>query len=97
MFGAGAGEAIALGLLAILLFGKRLPDVARKFGRHYGELRRSLNDIQSEFMKASRAADQSAREVTRLITYEDDDYVNPTAARFDRPPIEVGEPPEQST
>ena len=50
MFGSvGYPEMILLGVVAILLFGKKLPEVARSLGGSYREFRKSLTEIKSSF------------------------------------------------
>lgn len=39
-------------IVALLLFGKDLPNVAREWGRHFMEFRRHLNGIKSELNEA---------------------------------------------
>ncbi len=96
MFGMGIGEVIVIGVIAVLLFGKRLPEVARTLGGHYQEFRRGLNEIQSEMSRASREVDRSVRDTTsKLLTYDEDDYAEPTAPQFQVPP--PGEVPHQPT
>jgi sec-independent protein translocase protein TatA len=66
----GYTEMMMFGVIAILLFGSRLPEVARNVGRGYGELRKSMSDFQREFSKIesyeppkkNRAIDSSAEE-----------------------------------
>ncbi len=87
MFGMGIGEVIVIGIIAVLLFGKRLPEVARTLGGHYQEFRRGLNEIQTEMSRASREVDRSVRDTTsKLLTYDEDDYAEPTALQFQVPP-----------
>lgn len=48
MFGGiGITEMVVIGIVAVLLFGQRLPEVARNFGRTYRDFRKTLNDIKS--------------------------------------------------
>jgi sec-independent protein translocase protein TatA len=45
----GYGEMILFGIVALMLFGSKLPDVARNFGRGYREMRKKVDDLQREF------------------------------------------------
>lgn len=56
MFGLGPFEMVVIGVIAVLLFGSNLPEVARKFGGSYREFRRGLNDVQQQFKSAEREA-----------------------------------------
>ena len=52
MFGGiGFAEVLFLGVIAILIWGKDLPAVARKVGAFYVRMRRSLNDMQAEIAR----------------------------------------------
>ena len=52
MFGGiGFAEVLFLGVIAILIWGKDLPAVARKVGAFYVRMRRSLNDMQAEIVR----------------------------------------------
>ncbi len=86
MFGIGVGETIVLGMIAVLLFGKRLPEVAKTVGGHYAKLRRALQEVQSELYKAQGDVNDVVRDTKQqLLTYEDDDYREPTAPQFELP------------
>lgn len=45
------GEMILIGIVAILLYGKNLPQVARKAAQFYSKIRRHLNDIKDEISR----------------------------------------------
>ncbi len=44
MFGIGYMELIIVGIIAVLLFGKRLPEVARSLGSTFVQFKKGLND-----------------------------------------------------
>jgi sec-independent protein translocase protein TatA len=47
---------LLLGALAVLLFGERLPEVARSFGRGLMEFRKGMHGIQDEIRSAIDSA-----------------------------------------
>ena len=84
MFGVGPPELLIIGVIAVLLFGKRLPEVARSLGASYNEFRRGLQDIQSEMNQAIHSEPSSSNS-TKSLGYSDDDYDEPTAPKFTPP------------
>ena len=89
MFGLGPFEMVVIGVIAVVLFGGNLPEVARKLGGSYREFRRGLNEVQQQF----RMAEYEAK---RTLSLEDDNKSNdddddedepaaPTAPKF-KPP-----------
>jgi sec-independent protein translocase protein TatA len=92
--GMGMYELMIIGVVAVLLFGKRLPEVAKSLGQSYSQFRKGLNDLHSsiDFTDNSyKPPKSSARS-----SYEDyDDYDEPTAPKFEPPPSEpkVESPP----
>ncbi|MCS5631498.1 MAG: twin-arginine translocase TatA/TatE family subunit, partial [Pirellulaceae bacterium] len=46
--GMGMMEVMVIGGIAVMLFGKNLPSVARKFGKTYREFRKGLSEFQSQ-------------------------------------------------
>ena len=82
----GVGEMVVIGVIAVLLFGSRLPDVARSLGSSYQQFRKGLSDIQSS-IKTDVNVDLNS--LDRVEDYSDatDDYEEPTAPKFE-PPVE---------
>jgi sec-independent protein translocase protein TatA len=86
MFGLGTSELVILGIVAILLFGKNLPDVARKFGKTYREFRRGLSDLQST-VNLNEVMDTAPSRPAPKRSYSDyDDYDDVSAPKFEPPP-----------
>ncbi|MBM81728.1 MAG: twin-arginine translocase TatA/TatE family subunit [Planctomycetaceae bacterium] len=52
MFG-GPWELVIVALIALLLFGKRLPEVARSVGKGLSEFKKGINDVQDEVNDAT--------------------------------------------
>ena len=102
MFGfLGMQELVIVAVLAVLLFGKNLPTVARTFGRHYSEFKKGLGEISSEFKNASKDIETSITDTTNEIgsnytsNYDDyDDFEEASAPKFEPPP---SEPIEESS
>lgn len=88
-FGFGAPEMAVIGVIAVMLFGKNLPDVARQVGRGWADLKKSLSGIQNEFNSALYS-DSSSSASSRSTSYSNaiDDYEEQTAPKFEPPPAE---------
>lgn len=55
MFGMPGGlEWVLIGLIALLIFGRRLPDVARSVGQSIIEFKRGLKDVKDDIDQQSR-------------------------------------------
>lgn len=48
------GEMVIIGLVALLVFGKRLPEVARSLGKGVSEFRRGLSGLEDELRRADQ-------------------------------------------
>lgn len=83
--GMGFLEVLVIGMIAVLLYGKRLPEVARDVGKYYAQFRSALQDIQHEFTKATSDVTSTVQEAQQqLLSYDDDE--EPTAPQFTAPP-----------
>ncbi len=78
---------IMLGVLAVLLFGERLPEVARSFGRGMMEFKKGVQGIQQEIQGAIESA--TSTDPAASVRYEEpwsEDREEATAPKFEPPP-----------
>jgi sec-independent protein translocase protein TatA len=100
MFGIGPTEMIIIGIIAVLLFGRRLPEVAKSLGSSYREFRKGLNELQSsvnthDLYSSSSSSSSSPKSYTesKPVSYGDmDDHTEATAPKFEPPPCEPQSP-----
>lgn len=48
IFGIGTNELLILGVIAVLLFGTRLPKIARSFGQSVTEFKKGMKEIRDD-------------------------------------------------
>ena len=91
-FGVGIPELIVIGAVAVLLFGSRLPEVARNVGASYQQFRKGLYEIQNT-LKKDLDTDLTDRSSGQNGTHRDyrEDY-DPQPPRFIPPPPEGQDP-----
>ena len=53
MFGIGTSEMIVFGIIAVILFGGRLPSVARSLGKSIVEFKKGMSDLENEVKTSS--------------------------------------------
>ena len=84
----GVTEIVVIGVLAVLLFGSKLPEVARSLGGSYQQFRKGLSDIQSSIKEDM---DSVKSTVDLLPDYSDIDLDSdePTASKFEPPEEEL--------
>lgn len=92
MFGVSSPEMLFFMAIALLLFGKRLPEVARSLGKGITEFKKGMYDLQDEVTSASRSQPVSSQ--SRPIPA--DTREEAIAPKFEPPKCEPSEvAPEQ--
>ena len=107
--GLGPMELIIFGVVAVLLFGSRLPSVARSAGKSLTEFKKGMQDLQDDVRDsievkepAGTTAHPSSVSKTSSVTQtnsgpEDeesyDGYPEPEAPRFESSSVEVPDAP----
>src|SRR2546429_7244464 len=92
MLGLSFQELAIVGIVAVLLFGKNLPDVAKKFGGMYREFRKSLDDLRSQVDFTDTFNSAPSRPKPRKTYSDFDDVDEITAPKFEPPPAPPEEP-----
>lgn len=90
MFGLSPFELVVIGVIAVVLFGGNLPEVARKLGGSYREFRRGLNEVQQQFRNAEYEAKKTLQmdDTSKFSTDtddEEDEPSEPSAPKFTPP------------
>ncbi len=88
MFGLSPTEMMIVLVIAVLLFGSRLPSVARSLGKSFMEFKRGVRGIEDEFNEAIHAAKRGSSS----MEYDDmGERVEPSAPKFEPPPAAPSE------
>jgi len=84
--GVGPMEMLIVGMIALLLFGKRLPEVARSMGKGIVEFKKGIRGIEDEVDEATYRRPTTAQ--SRPVP--EDDRAEVTAPKFEPPQHEPG-------
>lgn len=104
--GIGPGEMLIVGVIAVLLFGSRLPEVGRSLGKSLIEFKKGLRGVEDEFRGVKRSIESATRpnyysaESMRTAsrgTAADEDRDEPTAPKFEAPKFEPPTSEPQAT
>ncbi len=61
----GPWELAIIAIIALILFGRRLPEVGKSLGKGIVEFKKGLRDVQDEVQKTSNEIDRAASEDKR--------------------------------
>jgi len=89
-FSFGPPEMLIILALAVLLFGKRLPEVARSIGKSLGDFQRGVQSIQQELhasLQEEAEAGSNASTQTRPARPNLEDQEENPAPKFEPPPL----------
>jgi len=92
MLGLSFQELAIVGIVAVLLFGKNLPEMMKKFGGMYRDLRKSLDDLRSQVDFTDTFNSVPSKPKPRKTYSDFDDLDEVSAPKFQPPPA----PPEEA-
>jgi sec-independent protein translocase protein TatA len=85
-FGMGPMEMIIVGVIAVLLFGSRLPEVARSLGKSFVEFKKGIHGVESEINDAIYSTTAEVSHHSDLEYQSDsEDREEPAAPKFEPP------------
>ncbi len=88
MLGMGPTELVIVGIVAVLLFGSKLPEVARSLGASYRQFREGLSELQSQVQFDVHTPPPSPASSPTTSDDDEEDYTEPAAPKFEPPPAE---------
>ena len=90
MFGLGPLEIVVIAAIAVMIYGKRLPEVGRTAGKTMGQLRRQWQEMSREFELAATLDSQPApRRPASTRRYVDEAGPTVASAKIE-PPAATG-------
>ncbi|MCG3125828.1 MAG: Sec-independent protein translocase protein TatA [Phycisphaerae bacterium] len=69
------------GVVALLLFGNRLPEIARSLGRAINEFKKGLSDVQRDINRAGQESDTPPQRLNPPDATQAPADVNPATSR----------------
>ena len=87
MFGLGAFEIVIVASIAVMIYGKRLPEVGRTVGKTMGDLRKQWQTLSRDFeLAANLDAQPAARRPTSTRRLDDDGGPTVASPKLTPPP-----------
>jgi sec-independent protein translocase protein TatA len=93
MFGLGPLEIVVIGALAVMLYGKKLPEVGRSVGQSIAELRKQWATISRDLDVSAHLEGRDARPARPARRFDDEGVgaASISAPRFDPPADPAGD------
>ncbi len=95
MFSPGWPEMIIFGVIALLLFGKRLPEVARSLGQGFVEFKKGMTNIESDMRTAVHSDPASTHTIESNSRIEED--LKPSSEKFEEEPDNESDEHQEET
>lgn len=84
----GLPEMIIFGIIALLLFGKRLPEVARSLGKGIVEFKKGIRGVDDEIESSTYNRSHMTASTSSARPAPPDESVEATAPKFEPPTSE---------
>jgi sec-independent protein translocase protein TatA len=89
MFGLGPMEIAVLGVIAVVLFGKKLPDVAKSLGKSVVSFKQGMHGLEDGINDMGSVPTVSRSEPTATEAIRPPQRVTATAPKFEDSPPQV--------
>jgi sec-independent protein translocase protein TatA len=88
IFGLGVGEMVVIGIIAVLLFGRKLPDMAKYLGKSVIEFKKGMHGLEGGFEDiANPTAPPAGPTSAPADAIRPPQRVAPAAPKFDDGPV----------